>query len=400
MKSLSKILITLLTIIFTGTCSHLYAQNIDNNRMTRDINIMENVLEEMFKTDVRSSANRVRATGFSYRGNNHIRGTYLPNYGIIFSIPGMQRSFISLNSEGEDEDGYAYVFEYSDSPGNKDEVTKEAIVLRIKEFLREYGSTIGQLQDDEKIMVIYNSTNQNNAFTVFSSSGSGLKRVTDKLPTISVVIKKNDLNEYRSGNISKHELDKLFSVSTVEEKNNNQLDLKVMANIFETALKSSDKESFRISGDVDYLNLDNFGAIFSMKVNYGNSIHLAGAYTVRALNTVRLDFLENAKDSVVVAEAKERAKQAKQKQEEREQAEKESYRSFLTNVKEYLVDYGRTLGSVSSNQHVLISATISSRVDEIPERVDFQVKKSVLEAIDDGSMSRDQAINQISVREY
>ena len=79
----------------------------------------------------------------------------------------------------------------------------------------------------------------------------------------------------------------------------------------------------------------------------------------------------------------------------------EAYANMIANVSEYLVDYGRTLNSVESDQHVLISMSVSaSRIEEVPQRVDLQIKKSVLENLDRGRISREDAIESVSVTEY
>jgi hypothetical protein len=93
------------------------------------------------------------------------------------------------------------------------------------------------------------------------------------------------------------------------------------------------------------------------------------------------------------------------KEYEEEQAKRkaeilEAYKQFKQRLKEYLVDYGRTLSSVSQNQHILVSVNIQSSVDEVPDRVDFQLQKSVLEQMDEGDVSREEAMNEIRVREY
>ena len=392
MKSLSKILIALLVLIFMGTGNYSFAQNIDNNRMNRDIKIMENVLGEMFETSLKTPDNK-SVSYFSIGGSGDIRGTYLPGYGIIFSVPGTKNRV--LQTKKDDEDGsYSYIFEYSDESGSDNEVNKESITLRIKEFLREYGSTIGQLQDNEKIMVIYNQTSRSSGITFLRSSS--VRMETNKLPTISVVVTKKDLQAYRSGSISKSELDERFSVSTVETKNNNQLDLKVMANIFETAFKNSDENSFRITGSVNYLSLDNFGSIFSLEIVQGNNLRkiLSGFKAVAENLKVAFDA-----DSASVKSIS----WDKEKDKERNELEKEAAKNFdlfVNDLKTYIVDYGRTLRSVDSDQYILVSANINHTYGTLPDRVDLQLKKSVLEAMDKGSMSREQAINQISVREY
>ncbi len=398
MKYLSKIII-LFSLIVLSTQS-LFAQNsIDANRMNRDINIMENILQELFKTrwEARGTTVHVNSTGlFALGRSGDIRGTYLPGYGVIFTIPGGPPGFITYSDTDEDK-SYSYTFRYSDDASSGKTVSEESITRRIREFLREYGSTIGQLAQSDRIMVIYNTQQQIREFPFFHSSDDQKKQ--QLLPTISVVAQMQDLQAYRSGNLSEDELDQRLSVSKSDAETKDRLDLKVMANIFETALKEQEGPSFRIRGSINYLNLDNFGALFFFDAHYSSR---SGSFffDMPKISSFRINDEEGKARVEVQRALEEEMSQSRKQQEETTEEITKSYNNFINSLKEYLVDYGRTLSSVKTDQHILISSTISSSIDEIPERVDLQIKKSVLEAMDKGNTSREEAMSQIVVREY
>ena len=393
----NALILSLFTALFIPAA---VAQNsMDINRMQRDINIMENILEELFKTrwEARGNTVRVTSTGLFFGGNSSdIRGTYLPGYGIIFIIPGGPPGLVTYSDTNEDKN-YSYTFRYSDDASSGNTVTEENVTQRIREFLREYGSTIGQLSPSDRIMVIYNTQQQLREFPFLESSDDQTKQ--QRLPTISVVAQRKDLQAYRSGNLSEEELNDRLSVSKSGAETKDRLDLKVMANIFETALKEQEGPAFRIRGSIDYLKLDNYGALFFFDARYSSR---SGGFFFEMPKISGFQFREDeAKARVEVQRALENeVNQSRKQQEETTEEIKKSYDTFINNIREYLVDYGRTLSSVTSDQHILISSTISSSIDEIPERVDLQIKKSVLEAMDKGDMSRDEAISQIVVREY
>lgn len=398
MKYLSKIIILFfLSVLSTQV---LYAQNsIDTNRMNRDINIMENILQELFKTswEARGNTVHVKSTGLFFGGNSSdIRGTYLPGYGIIFTIPGGPPGFVTYSDTDEDKN-YSYTFRYSDDTSSGKTVSEESVTRRIREFLREYGSTIGQLSGNDRIMVIYNTQQQIREFPFFHSSDNQKKQ--QLLPTISVVAQMKDLQAYRSGDLSEDELDQRLSISKTDAETKDRLDLKVMANIFETALKEQEGPAFHIRGSINYLNLDNFGALFFFDARYSSR---SGSFFFDMPKISSFSFNdEEGKARVEVQRTlEEEMKQSKKQKEETTEEIKKSYDNFIYSLKEYLVDYGRTLSSVQTDQHILISSTISSSIDEIPERVDLQIKKSVLEAVDKGNTSREEAMSQIVVREY
>jgi len=397
MKYLSKFILWFFITAFSAPL--LVAQNsIDANRMNRDISIMENILQEMFKTRWESSGSSVHIAPsgtFGFR-RNAIRGTYLPNYGVIFTVPGQSPGFMIWGNR-EDGNSYSYSFHYSDDESSQKEVNEENITRRIKEFLREYGSTIGQLENEDRIMVIYNTRQPNRGMALFEAGGEDQKKVT--LPTISVVAQISDLKAYRSGSIDETELDDLLSVSTVSADSRDQLDLKVMANIFETALNEKEEKGFRTRGSINYLNLDNFGALFFFDARYTSNF---GSFSFDFPRITEFDFGEEEERARVEVQSviRDRMNEVREKQQETAEEIRNSYEEFIADIKEYLVDYGRTLGSVSSNQHIMVSISISTAIDEIPERVDLQVRKSVLEAMDKGGMSREDALEEVVVREY
>lgn len=400
MKKLYKyLLIGLLSISFTPIST--FAQTIDANRMNRDINIMENILSELFRAQVSSSNNEtviINGQGF-FRGNS-TRGTYMPGFGVIFMVSNPTRGVYNVSS-GSSNSNYSF---YYNSDGNEEdlEIDQESITKRIQEFLRDYGSTIGQLKNDEKVMVIYGSKSNSNTLYYRLSTVPG-RVASDKkeaLPVISVSSKVSDLNDYRSGKLNAENFNKRLAVATSEDKE--YLDLKVMGNIFETALKDQEKESFRLSGTVDYMLLDNFGALFSLDVRYNEFPGAASVlWDVEGRLRSRIDA-----ERVVVGQARNNqapdddTKAFEQRKKEMEESIATAYSNLVSNIKEYIVDYGRTLNSLSSDQFLLLSINVNGRYENIPGRLDIQVKKSVLEQLDKGSISREQALQRVVVTEY
>lgn len=398
MKKLYKyVLIGLLSI--TLTPAEVFSQNIDTNRMNRDINIMENILGELFKSQITSTSNgTIIINEQRFPGRNSTRGTYLPGYGVIFMVSSNANNVYRVSSNSGDAN---LSFYYNGDGENEDsDVTQESVTARIQEFLRDYGSTIGQLKNDEKVMVIYGSkSNSSNLFYRLSVRGQVDTEEKESLPVISVSASVNDLNDYRSGKLDPNSFNGRMDVATAEDKE--YLDLKVMGNIFETALKDDDKDSFRLSGGVDYLMLDNFGALYSLDVRYDE----VGRATLLWEATGRLRSLGN-NERIAVEQSRTResdearAKEYEDRVQELEENVAAAYSKLVSNIKEYIVDYGRTLSSIDSDQFLLLSINIGGRFDNIPGRLDIQIKKSVLEQLDRGSVSRENALDQVVITEY
>ncbi len=399
MKNIYKyLLIGLLSITFTPI--ETFAQAIDANRMNRDINIMENILSELFRaTVVSGNEGTVVINGSGYlRGSNDTRGTYLPGFGIIFMVSNPANKGFYVTSQGSSSSKYTF---YYDNDGDEDPtIDEKSITNRIKEFLKDYGSTIGQLRSDEKVMVIYGSKS-NSGVLYYRVSGNRLQSSDEKeeIPVISVSATVSDLNDYRSGKLNASGLDSRLEVATSEDKE--YLDLKVMGNIFETALKDQEGEAFRLTGGgVSYMMLENFGALYSLDVRY-DEFGRASLLLRNLEGRVRSQALA---ELTAVGQARKNEQAEAQNYEERkkelEQNLSRAYEELVSNIKEYIVDYGRTLNSLESDQFLLLSVNINGRYENIPGRLDIQIKKSVLEQLDRGRIDREEALNQVVVTEY
>lgn len=407
MKYLSRILTVAAVFVLFSALQPVYAQSdIDTNRMNRDINIMENVLEEIFKTSWSAKGNTVHLKSgmFPFGKNRDINGTYLPDYGIIFTIDGGAPGFVMFTDSGDEG---SLTFEYGNG-SNGEEVTEESITNKMVEFLRDYGSTFSQLNDNHKVMVIYKANKPQRHVAIFNSSKNNGKTKQQQLPTISVVATKADLRAHRTGDIDDNEFRDRLEVNTIAPDADPQKDMRVMASILETAFDGSDEDAFRIRGAVDHLQLNNFGAFFSFEARYGSRSHFDLSELHESLEMMK-ENLSQARKELDEARAKiqdeAEASVDSSQSDHREEAEEiraqqrqnviSAYERFIDDLKEYLVDYGRTLRSVDSDQQILVSVTLDSRYEEIPERVDLQVRKSALEDV-----NPEQAMNEINVREY
>ena len=382
------LLIGLVTLLLSPLS---FAQDFDTNRMNRDIKIMENILGEMFKTQFTSKEGtvEVRSQGytiFGSRSSGNVKGTYIPDYGVIFMIPSLSNRYII--SRGSSNSSRQVVFQYSSDDSETDRrIDEESVTNRISEFLQDYASTIGQLKSDESILVIYGAGNSNNTgLSVFSLRGD--EQDTDRpepLPVISVSAKKSDLDSYRAGRLNAEAFQNRLSVSTTEDKE--RLDLKVLGNIFSTALGDGDGNQFHLinSNSLSYLYLENFGALYSLNLHRG---HGFGAFSATLFE---LDDDEERAQVKVKLEERER-KLSKTLEEE--------YDALVEKTKEFIIDYGRTLSSLKDGQHLLVSLNINDSSDIVPERVDFQIKKSTFNQLDRGQISREAALNAVTLTEY
>ena len=373
--------LSLIALLVAVTTSLSFAQSFDADRMNRDITIMENVLAELFKIDrINTSSNRVFVSGSS----SAVKGAYLPEYGVIFLVPAFQ--VVRVSSESNEKP--TLTFYYGDE--DESEVNEENVIKRSKEFIRDYASTIGQLKPSEKVMIIYGATSSRYRSSSFNFSFSfDNRRSSEKesLPIISMVAETKDINDYKAGKINQQAFNNKISVAKNTKKE--LLDLKVLGNIFETALDEGDNYEFHLvnSNSIGSLYLENFGAIYTMNLHRG---HKFRGTVVDLRGRV-------SQSSVALSEYTDKIKE---NEAEMGKMLKDEYAKLISRMKEYIVDYGRTLRSIKDDQHLLVTVNLNERQEGIPNRVDFQIKKSTLNQLDRGSINRDAAMNQIIVTEY
>lgn len=276
----------LLTICLSFLMPSVYAQQgeIDRERMNRDIRIMVSALEELFRVD-NSSNYSVELPGFrlgSRTGSGSINGTYLPGYGVVFSIPdvtGRTVGVFSTSTSNSNMNSEQQKFAFSvDSNGNGNTISEGGINARIHEFLINYAPSISQLNSEDRILVVYGTlpverhiiSFQSGRFEIGNNVSSTDEPDETRLPVISMSVQKSDLDELRNGSINEATfLSRIDTVTKNRGDENRYLDLEVFANVLETGLKENENELFRLNRKPSHLYLDNFGIMY--RVDFSRS---------------------------------------------------------------------------------------------------------------------------------
>lgn len=405
------ILIGLMTLLLSPLS---IAQDFDTNRMNRDIKIMENILGELFKIETKStsrtssssnSAFQVRevsgsgkVSGFvtsNILGNqsNQVSGNYIPGYGIIFKIPYLLSRNISSISviKNSGEPSISFYYDSDDNSGDN-QVTEETVITRITDFFNDYAPTIGQLGGDERVTIVYGERKENAPqLRVYNRSDDSQKNEEIKpIPVITVSAKGSDLTALRSGRLSSDDFENRLSISKDAGKEKERLDLEVMSNILNTAFEDGGDKAFHLinSNSLSYITINGFGVHYTLDMHRGHGL--------QSLAFGTLTFFENSNSS----EDEDSARKIQEAREKRENTIKEEYQNLLDQMSEYLVDYGRTLNSLSNDQFLIVTANITDHRNIVPSQVNFQLKKSVLDQLDRGQISREDALNAVTISEY
>ena len=404
MKTLKNtILIGLMALLLSSLS---FAQNFDSNRMNRDIKIMESILNELFKIEaktntasgsnsalqVRSMSGNLAFSSFN-RSSNQVSGNYIPGYGIIFKVPYLISSNISSISVVKNEEKPNITFYYDSNENSGDnQVSEETVINRIKDFLKDYAPTIGQLKNGEHITIVYGKRNENLPhLRVFNISGeSKAEEEVEQVPVITVSAKTEDLLALKNGSLSSDNFADRLIISKQDKEEKQRLDLEVMGNILKTAFEEGDGDSFHLinTNSLSYVSIDGFGVHYTLDMHRGHGLE---AFTFGALRSFGRANSEEAEES---------AKKIQEAKEKREATLKTEYETLKDQMMQYLVDYGRTLNSLESDQFLIVTTNISDHQDIVPAQVNFQLKKSILEQLDRGQISREAAMNAVTITEY
>ena len=387
--------VMVLWMISAVAMTSLMAQNkIDDERMDRDIEIAENVLGTL----IRQAFDRKRAI-FPF----DVEGNYSAGYGVTFRVPsqmwgGLVYEPATVDVRGVDgENVTIFGFEQDDM----DEIDREMdrarsevrgsaqkteakskrprlssdslkkdfdqkLIEAAKNFIADYGDMVTQLSPDERIIVTNRSAGQR---VWVGSFVNGMKQ-----SYLSVETTKGELNQFKQGKISRDQF--LAKLKVVNSEMDDELfpDRELLSSIFNRLYRPDLSKTFYANESVYYEGLKDFGVIYYMKV-YSSNQDSDDRYS---MPTIRLKDLDReTRDKKVV----------------------ELYPQFEKSIKEDILEYGRTLKSLKSEESLVFNITLTKCTEcGIPAFVEYAIKASVLNDYSSGKVSKESALTKITTK--
>jgi len=350
---------------------------VDDEKMTKDLRVASKVLETLTQGD-----------DHLMMYSDNVEGNYIEGYGVIFNIGGGYSVFMKQKGN------YAYSYSYGGESRDvvapraeakakaeanakaeakakakrEDENDNEQIDFKniMVEFLVDYSQMINQLKPTDKIVVstkksdyMYVTTN-----TVNINEGDG--------HGITAELLKKDHNDYMSGKIKR---DQLIAKIKVNKNNGSELrskDLDLFGSMLKTLYEDSYTDTYFISWKPEYERIKGVGAIYSFKVY--SSYEDNGLYNMPGIDK-----------SGITGEVR------------NENVEK-LYPVFVKSIKENIIQYGRTINSLASDEVLILKITMTKCDDcTIPKKIQFSVKQSVLADFNTGKISQNDAVAKIKV---
>jgi hypothetical protein len=337
-------------------------------KMERDIIILQNVLNDLFKGS---------REGFFY-SSNAAKGMHIPGKGLIFNInygTAMEVIFVDLDVKID---------------GDKEVAKDEKEVLKEKEdeikslsqdFLVNYGSILSELKDNEQVILnvnysegkgnsIRNTTN--GSVSYFATGGkSNSKRMVSAIST-------KDLKDFLGGKLSIDAAKAKIISKITSDGDNDANDTKIMAGILDDVFQSTFDGTFRKSGRTTWTYFEGFGLMYDRSFSSD-------------ISQLRTSFsLDQSIKSPGEKEVQEKL-----------MADELKFEGLMNLAKESLVTYGRTLRSVKSDEVIILNMNFDSgfrKYNNFPGSVRLEVNKSQIDAFSKGSISLEQLKKEIDIK--
>lgn len=359
----------------------------DMSRMDRDIEVAENVLQTLIRQQF--TAER---TFFPL----DIEGSYQPGYGVTFRFPANYTTPLTITLggnrivlDGDDVSGKMEMIEKRldrvrveiddeirlKGPGkpmhhrfNLDSlqnVYNEKVVEAARIFMMDYHELLSQLPSNEKIVV----TNRGEQPRVWVS-----RFMTSPQRTLlEVEALKSDLNQYKSGKLTREQMLNRITVVSTQTTEATEPDLELLASILNRLYRSDLSKTYFIEGNVYYERLKNFGVVYYLKVYSSNQ--RGDTYDMPTIKMENLD--QAARDKKV----------------------KELYPQFEKELKENMLEYGRTLKSLADDEQLVINVKLTRCTGcGIPASLELLLRGNILKDYASGKITKEAALGKITVK--
>jgi hypothetical protein len=242
-------------------------------------------------------------------------------------------------------------------------VNNARIIQAAKSFLADYGDLLGQLKPDEKVIITNKDNNQRWYY------GENTKR-----SILIVEALKGDITQYRQGKITRDQFLSKIKVTNTESTGKMEPDLELLASIFNRLYSSDLSSSYYLSGNTYYERLNDFGAIVYMQV-YSSNETGGGLFN---MPTVDLREIDRAARNKKVTEL---------------------YPGFESELKENILEYGRTVKSLKDNEQLVFNVILTScKGCGIPADLEIAVPNSVLKDYNAGKIDKNSALSKVAVK--
>ncbi len=389
-------------MVWVLNVSPLAAQKLDEARMQRDIEVAANVLNTLIKQQFEK-----QQMFFPLE----IKGSYQPGYGVTFSLPADYTTPIALimgsgnvnvsgsvvYRDGQNIPGVTYSYSSTDRErvnGDRqrvEEETRGSISLRdqavekrrtdmdsirnaynlkvieaAKLFIVDYGDMLTQLTPQERIVI----SNQGDQPRMWVNQYFNAPKRTH----LSVEMSKADLMAHKQGKLNRDQALAKINVVNTESVSEVEPDLELLSSIFNRLYRSDLSKTYFTDNNIYFERLKDFGVIYYMQVFSSSERN----YNRYVMPTVGLDDLD---------------------QKERDKKVKELYPQFEKELKENILEYGRTIKSLKDDEVLVFQVKVTKCSGcGIPSTIDYTLKGSTLREWNAGKIDKQTAVSRMVIK--
>jgi hypothetical protein len=235
-----------------------------------------------------------------------------------------------------------------------------------KSFLMDYADLISQLTPEERIII----TNQGDQPRMWVGKLVNAPNRTH----LSVEATKGDLTLYKQGKINMSQLESKIKVVNTESVTEVSPDLELLTSIFDRLYQPDLARTYFTHDRIYYERLKDYGVIYYMQVYSSNNED----YMHFSMPTLKLDNID---------------------QEMRNKKVKEIYPQFETELKENILEYGRTIKSLEDHEVLAFNVRLTKCAScGIPSTLEISVKGSVLKDYASGKADKKTSFSKLMVK--
>ncbi len=390
----------MVVLIIIGIPVMTKAQSKGADRMEQDILVAENILGTLLRQEA------------GHRGfwPVDVKGTYTAGYGVTLKLPvgGFYNRWMTQGSQPAIAmpgvpGAYSYSYSYSRSedeekaikeskrdqvrvktpkPSRRGEEVDDSTMSKARErfmdvaknFLADYGDVISGLKADERIIISNRSDEFEPDFEVMWISGSGGSGGRAKRALMSVEAKRSDIEQLKQSKITRAEFLNRLKVTDTQTAESVDPDLEVLASLFGRLYREDLSTTYYSQGSLNYERLKDFGVIYYMRV-----------YSSMEMEDDR--FAMPTVDKRDLSQA------------ERDKQVKDLYPKFELDLKENIVEYGRTLRSLKDNEQLVFKVKMTAcKGCGIPATLELSIPSNALKDYGSGKANREATVAKISVK--
>lgn len=389
----------LTVILFSFALQAVSQSKIDAGRMDRDLEVTENILSTLIKQQFE------KRSFFPME----VTSEYREGYGVTFRLPYEVNGPMIWNLGGQAPgvnflDGNSFTYSFNFPSGEEAELARivdeqgrvqtetirgkgrakvassrnvnvdsirdasaTKIVDACKDFLANYGDLITQLPANEKIVITNRGEGERIWYGAFVNAS--------KPSYMSLEVTKGDITSYKQGKLSKAQFEDKIKVINSVMDDELQPDLELLTSIFNRLYRRDLSKTFFTEENVYYERMKDYGAIYYMEVYSSNQSEFNRRYI---MPTIGLEDLDQAT---------------------RDQKVKELYPQFEKDIKEDILEYGRTVKSLNAQESLIFNIKLT-RCEGcgIPSSLELAVKAEVLKDYSSGKLSKEAALAKFTIK--